>query len=461
MRYPAYPSYKASGVEWLGDVPEHWATKRVKYAATINDETLGEDTDPSLLFDYVDIGGVDAKAGIVEWEATSFEDAPSRARRVARDGDTIVSTVRTYLRAIAPIKVHQQRVIVSTGFAVVRPKLVDPGFLSYALRESRFVETVVSRSVGVSYPAVNASDVADIVVPLPTSVEQRGIAEYLDGATTKLDALMAKKQALIEKLKERRAALISRAVSRGLPPDAARSAGLDPYPRFKSTGVDWLGEVPQHWRVKALKWESAVLRGASPRPIDDPVYFDDAGEYAWVRISDVTATGMYLTGTAQRLSELGTALSVRLQPGAFFLSIAGSVGKPCITAISCCIHDGFVYLPHWGGDVRFLYYIFASGEPYKGLGKLGTQLNLNTDTVGSIVVGLPPIAEQRAIADYLDRETAKIDAMVAKVEQAIERLQEYRAALITAAVTGRIDVRAVAAENRPRQGTVGARRLDG
>jgi type I restriction enzyme S subunit len=126
-----------------------------------------------------------------------------------------------------------------------------------------------------------------------------------------------------------------------------------------------------------------------------------------------------------------------------FLSIAGSVGKPCITAIKCCIHDGFVYFPFWRGESRFLYYLFASGEPYKGLGKLGTQLNLNTDTVGSIVAGFPNLLEQRAIADFLDRETAKIDAMVAKVETAIERLQEYRTALITAAVTGKIDVRAL------------------
>ena len=97
------------------------------------------------------------------------------------------------------------------------------------------------------------------------------------------------------------------------------------------------------------------------------------------------------------------------------------------------------------GDVRFLYYVFASGEPYKGLGKLGTQLNLNTDTVGSIVSGFPPVAEQRAIADFLDRETGRIDHMVAKVDAAIERLREYRTALITAAVTGKIDVQGAAA----------------
>ena len=210
---------------------------------------------------------------------------------------------------------------------------------------------------------------------------------------------------------------------------------LPTYPEYKPSGVKWLGEVPAHWDVKAIKWESPVLRGASPRPIDDDVYFDDEGEYAWVRITDVSAAGMYITGTMQRLSDLGRSLSVPLQPGALFLSIAGTVGKPCITAIKCCIHDGFVYFPFWRGEARFLYYVFASREPYRGLGKLGTQLNLNTDTVGSIVVGFPDSSEQRAIADFLDRETLRLDTLVAKKRTLIERLKEKHTALISRTVT--------------------------
>lgn len=208
------------------------------------------------------------------------------------------------------------------------------------------------------------------------------------------------------------------------------------YPTYKSTGVDWLGEVPEHWDVKAIKWESPVFRGASPRPIDDPIYFDDDdGEYAWVRISDVTASGMYLEVTEQKLSKLGSSLSVKLDPGALFLSIAGSVGKPCITRIKCCIHDGFVYFPRFKGEARFLYYIFASGEPYRGLGKMGTQLNLNTDTVGSIVIGLPKKVDQRIIADFLDTQTAKIDTLLAKKRDLIDKLKEKRTALIVRTVT--------------------------
>ena len=207
------------------------------------------------------------------------------------------------------------------------------------------------------------------------------------------------------------------------------------YAEYKDSGVEWLGKVPKHWKVLKIKRLTMVKRGASPRPIDDPKYFDDEGKYAWVRIADVTSSDRYLEKTTQRLTELGQSLSVALEPDDIFLSIAGSVGKPIITKIKCCIHDGFVYFPMLKEDREFLYYIFSSGKPYLGLGKLGTQLNLNTDTVGDIFIGLPPIAEQRSIARFLDYKTAQIDALIARKETLLKKLAEKRTALISQAVT--------------------------
>lgn len=201
---------------------------------------------------------------------------------------------------------------------------------------------------------------------------------------------------------------------------------------YKESNVQWIGRIPSHWTVKMIKRDSLVRRGASPRPIDDPKYFDNDGEYRWVRISDVTASKSgYLFETDQRLSELGASLSVKLQPGALFLSIAATVGKPCIAQVACCIHDGFVYFPFLTINARFLWYIFEAGEAYKGLGKLGTQLNLNTETIGSIKIPAPPEAEQSAIADFLDRETARIDDLIAKKERLIELLEERQLAFVT------------------------------
>ncbi|HDV8889713.1 TPA: restriction endonuclease subunit S [Raoultella planticola] len=208
------------------------------------------------------------------------------------------------------------------------------------------------------------------------------------------------------------------------------------YPEYKDSGVEWLGEVPREWDVINIKYLSQVKRGASPRPIDDPKFFDDDGDYAWVRIADVTASDTYLLETTQKMSALGSSLSVKLEPNKLFLSIAGTVGKPCITAIKSCIHDGFVYFPYLRIPNKFLFYVFAGEQAYKGLGKMGTQLNLNTDTVGGIKVALPSNNDFiENIVNFLDHETAKIDNLIEKQQQLIELLKEKRQAVISHAVT--------------------------
>jgi type I restriction enzyme, S subunit len=287
----------------------------------------------------------------------------------------------------------------------------------------------------VSYPAIDASTMSTFPIAFPSVAEQRAIAAFLDREAAKIDALVAKNERVIELLQEKRAAIVSGAVTKGLDPSAP----------MKDSGVEWLGMVPAHWDVKKIKRLCLVRRGASPRPIDDPIYFDDDGEYAWVRIADVTASERYLERTTQRLSVLGRAKSVPLEPGELFVSIAATVGKPVITKIKCCIHDGFVYFVGLRENREYLYYLLSCGEPYKGLGKLGTQLNLNTDTIGDIYLPIPSPTEQQSIVAFLDHETAEIDALVGKVRNAIGKLTELRSAFISSAVTGKIDVREGAA----------------
>jgi type I restriction enzyme S subunit len=217
MSRKPYPKYRPSGVEWLGEIPADWETQRIKYVSSVNDETLEEGTDPDSDLLYVDIGSVDQNAGILKKESMRFESAPSWARRRVRHGDVIVSTVRTYLRAIAPVVNPEPNLIVSTGFAVVRPKdCLDNAFAAYALRAPYFVDGVVARSVGVSYPAINASDLVALPIALPPLTVQRAIAAFLDRETARIDALIEKKQRQIELLQEKRAALISHAVTKGL-----------------------------------------------------------------------------------------------------------------------------------------------------------------------------------------------------------------------------------------------------
>ncbi|MBS1703935.1 MAG: restriction endonuclease subunit S [Armatimonadetes bacterium] len=210
---PVNPPLKPSGVPWLGDIPEHWETLDLKYIASVNDDDWPETTAPDTEVLYVDIGSVDGTNGIREKEVMIFENAPSRARRRVRDGDIIVSTVRTYLRAIAPIREPEPNLTVSTGFAVVRPQKADPDYLAQVLTTHYFVESVVSISTGVSYPATNPNDLMNLVIPLPPTKEQIAISEFLVIQCSKIDQLVGLERSLIEKLQEYRSALITAAVT--------------------------------------------------------------------------------------------------------------------------------------------------------------------------------------------------------------------------------------------------------
>lgn len=448
MKLPAYPKYKASGVEWLGEVPEHWEIKRLKYSSSINDETLPETTLSDYELNYVDIGSVDMVSGIKSTETMYFENAPSRARRIVRDGDTIISTVRTYLRAIAPIKEPPENFIVSTGFAVVRPQKINPAFLAYALREDSFVESIVARSTGVSYPAINSSEVGNIPVPLPNYEEQKSIAAFLDRETGRIDRLVAKKRELIERLKEKRTALISRTVTRGLPPAAARAAGLPENPTLKPSGIDWIGDIPKHWEVTKMRRACASIRDGTHNPPDRA-----DGVHRLLSVRNVQERKFSLldddrTMTEEDFAELQRSYTV--EEGDIVLAIVGATtGKSAIVgklenvtvqrSLAILRPDKQMFFG------SYLHYVIQSHvvqiEIKLTVFKYSAQPGIYLEDVSQLPIAHPPLHEQIAIAEYLDTETTKLDSLVAKVEQAIERLQEYRTALITAAVTGKIDVR--------------------
>jgi type I restriction enzyme S subunit len=226
MKYQTYPAYKDSDVEWLGEVPEHWNARQLKFLCSCNDEVLSDSVNPDYEIEYVDIGSVSAVEGIAKTENMTFANSPSRARRIVRDGDVIISIVRTYLEAIAPVDNPPENLIVSTGFAVIRPnKFLQKGYAAYCLRANGFIKEVVARSVGISYPAINASDLVNIKTPEPSFPEQQKIAQFLDHETAKIDTLIEKLvgssligqskdgKSMVALLQERRTALISAAVT--------------------------------------------------------------------------------------------------------------------------------------------------------------------------------------------------------------------------------------------------------
>lgn len=436
---------------WLGTLPNGWVTKRLKYISTINDETLPETTDPDYEMLYVDIGSVDATEGIQKKEPMIFETAPSRARRVVQDGDTIVSTVRTYLRAVAPIRNPEQNLIVSTGFAVIRPKGINPHYLAYSLRSSYFIETVVSRSVGVSYPATNPTDVSCIELPLPTVDEQQTIARFLDAKTAQIDALVAQKRQLIDKLKEKRQALIARTVTRGLPPEAAKAAGLemDSDSKFSKEIHPLIGSLPMGWRSLKLR-RVATVQGGYAFKSDD---FQQEG-IPVVRMNSLKRGVLELEGAAC-IDESECIEAVALRIGDVLYGMSGSVGETGSLGNFAVVRDSDVPCQLNQRVGRFLvqkkellpgFLVYLIQAPYFYdqilLQATGTaQFNVSGGQIESVLIALPPLDAQRLMVGFLDARCAEIDALQRKTEQALESLYEFRMAIVTSAVTGKIDVR--------------------
>ena len=205
---------KPSGIEWLGDVPVHWDVRRLKHWVGINETVLPETTNPDFEFRYLEIGAVGTGVLIDEPSIIRFADAPSRARRIVRSGDTIVSTVRTYLKAVWFAEDVNDDLICSTGFAVLTPRQeTAPKFVSYLAQSNAFTDRVTAESVGIAYPAIAESRLSSFHVCVPPLPEQVAIVEYLDKATAEIDAAIARARRHVELLREYRTRLIADVVT--------------------------------------------------------------------------------------------------------------------------------------------------------------------------------------------------------------------------------------------------------
>jgi type I restriction enzyme S subunit len=403
--------------------------QRLKYAATINDESLSESTDSEFDLAYIDIGNVDSQGQIHNIVNYRFEDAPSRARRIVRDGDVIISTVRTYLQAIAPVENPQYNLIVSTGFAVIRPsQVLEHRFCKYALRANRFLWEVESRSTGVSYPAINASDLADIKVYLPEVGVQRQIANYLDRETARIDQLIAEKERMLALLNEKHSALISRVVTRGLDPNAP----------LKPSGLEWLGEIPAHWEIPRAK---GLFREVDIRT--------DTGEETLLslrmgkglvpheEVSDKRLEASDVTGFKK--IEPGQMVINRMRAASGLIAVATESGlvSPDYSVFEVVDHELSIEYFLELFKTTLLQAVFRSSSKGLGTGEQGF-LRLYTDSFLSIHFPYPPVHEQQAIAAFIQKERTEMLQMESLLIRSIELAKERRAALITAAVTSQI-----------------------
>ncbi|WP_338856414.1 restriction endonuclease subunit S [Gordonia hongkongensis] len=424
---------------WIGDTPSSWTIAPLKYWITYNAEALPESTPPDTEIDYIEISDVSSTDGIRGSTRVVFGEAPSRARRIARAGDVLVSTVRTYLRAIGSI--DGEAVIASTGFAVLRANsALSSGYLRYLCHSGPFVESVIANSTGVSYPAINASDLVRTPVAVPPTSEQTTIVAFLDRETAKIDALIDKQEQLIATLREDRAASITQAVTKG----------LDPNVEMKDSGVGWIGNIPTSWTLGKIKHGFSVVlgkmyQGSASSPNDVLCPHLKAGSLT-SRLEVDTTDPMECWFSQDDLSNL----SVRA--GDLFVVEGGATYGRC-----AIVRED---LPGWGfqkslnrirplqnDDIRFVSYLIQTATDCGHVSILcgkATIPHFTAEKLANLEWPHPELGEQKKIADHLDTRCTRIDTLINKSTEMIETLREYRSALITDAVTGKIDVREVA-----------------
>lgn len=445
-RFQPYPEYKDSGVEWLGEIPAHWEAKRTKLVAQLRSGHTPSRQRPEYWedctipwFGLADVWQI--REGNVEYVKDTSERiselglANSAARLLPKGTVMLSRTASVGFSAIMGTDMATTQDFVNW---VCGPAL-RPEYLLYVFRSMQ--QEFRRLTMGSTHQTIYMPDVARFATCIPPRPEQEQIVAFVRHETARIDALVAKKERLIELLQEKRTALITRAVTRG----------LDPNVPMKDSGVEWLGEIPAHWEVKKL-WhltpaDRRIMYGiVLPGPnVDDGVPIVKGG--------DVAAHKLRLDRLSRTTHEIeaGYARS-RLRGGDLVFAIRGSIGEVAtvpdeleganLTQDAARISYTSAVHGHWLLFALQTRPVFAQLEA----GALGATIRgINIRDLKRASLAVPPVSEQRTIATFVEHETAKLDALVAKVREAIERLKELRSALISAAVTGKIDVRGEAA----------------
>lgn len=296
---------------------------------------------------------------------------------------------------------------------------------------------IKSGNTGMGIPHVGGDFLKELILPRPSLDEKQKIAKFLNHQTEAFDSAITLLNQKLLILEEKRSALITRAVTKGLNPGAP----------MKDSDIDWIGDTPEYWNIRKIRNISRVVRGQTPRPGGDPRFFN--GQHMpWITVAEVTKdSDMELTYTRTYLTEEGVEHSIIFEEGTFLLTNSGAtLGVPKILAIKGCMNDGVAALLDISSEVskEFLYYFFSMmtetlREQMKGSG----QPNLNTTIIGELPIPIPPLEEQNDIVNEVKEIVQSINHSIRLIANQVKLLKEYRTSLISSVVTGKIDLRSM------------------
>lgn len=430
-KYQTYPEYKDSRIGWMGHIPKDWLTVPVGRLFSRTKRT--GHSEKELLSVYRDYGVIPKSSRDDNNNKESDDLTPYQ---LVQPNDLVMNKMKAWQGSIA---ISEFEGIVSPAYFVYEPRnilfdLAHPRYIHYLLRNPIYITQYMSRSKGIRVNQwdLDPDEFKTIELLLPSKNEQSKIFNFLDHETAKIDALIEKQQQLISLLQEKRQAVISHAVTKGLNPDVP----------MKDSGVEWLGQVPEHWDIKSYRYACKIYRGKfTHRPRNDPALYD--GEYPFIQTGDVARADKVISDYRQTLNKKGAEVSQLFPAGTLMMAIAANIGDIAILGFEAYAPDSVVgFKPSSNLDIEFLRYSFMAALPaLEQISTQSTQANLNVDRIGSVKAAFPPYNQQIEIVNYLNELLNQYDVIENKSKSTIALMQERRTALISAAVTGKIDVR--------------------
>lgn len=421
-----YESYKDSGVEWLGEVPHCWDVKKVKNIFHLIVEPAAKNNQCELLSVYTDIG-VKPRA---ELEERGNKASTTDGYWIVKKGDIVVNKLLAWMGAIG---LSEYDGVTSPAYDILRPhQQINGKFFHYLFRTPLCLSEFKKNSRGIMDMRLRLyfEELGNIYIPFPSYQEQQKIAQFLDDKTAKIDQAVDLAEKQIALLKEHKQILIQNAVTRGLNPDVP----------LKDSGVEWIGQVPEHWEVKKLKNIAVIFNGATPSS-NNQDYWD--GNIVWITPKDINNIKI-ITSSERKITQKGyeNCGSYLVSPGNIVITTRAPIGKVAITDVELCTNQGCksLVLNEKINNVFLYYYLIVSTEYLNSLGSGTTFMELSGTALGIVKVPLPAIQEQQKIANYLDTQTAKIDQAIALKTAHIEKLKEYKSVLINDVVTGKVRV---------------------
>lgn len=441
-KYDLRSEFIATNAEGIQKIPQEWQIKQVRYLLKDGAEgiKIGPFGSALKLEDMVEEG-----FSVYGQENVIKKDFTLGKRKISETKFQEMSVYRIFPKDILITMMG------TSGKCEIVPKdvkdgIIDSHLLRVRVKENHiipeFFKLLIDESPEIAYQiqvfgkgsimhGLNSGIVKSLNLPLPSIAEQKHILSFLDHETAKIDSLITKQEKLIELLKEKRQAVISHAVTKGLNPDVV----------MKDSGVEWLGQVPEHWVVKSYRHASKIYRGKfGHRPRNDPAFYD--GEYPFIQTGDVARAGKYITSYSQTLNEKGKEVSQLFPKGTLMMAIAANIGDLAILGFEAYAPDSVVgFKPNQDIDLEFLRYSFMAALPaLEQTSTQSTQANLNVERIGAVQGVFPSLNDQQEIVGYLDDMLNKYSVIEKEMHKAIELLQERRTALISSAVTGKINV---------------------